>query len=264
MFFRRNYVTRVLFIVLCTVSGISFASSCELLSYNGSDNWYPYFSRQNLNHLGIMGDTLSKAADRAGLNIVLRPSMPWKRILFDLGSGRLDIVAGALKTQQREKNFHFSDAIHVAELRVFVRKDLRFNYSHISDLKGLKGGKVRGMSLGEEADNYAFDHLVIDDLPSPLSLLKMIESGRIDYGIFYWSTGKQEIQRYGLDSTIDILPTAIATEGLYIAFSKNSSCQSQIELLNNEIKKMKTDGSIEPIVQHYHWLLTSQEVEGET
>jgi ABC-type amino acid transport substrate-binding protein len=94
------------------------------------------------------------------------------------------------------------------------------------------------MSLGEKVDEYSFNYLVIDDVPSPKSLFQMIASGRLDYGIFYRSTGKKEVEKYNLTSTIESLPKVVATEGLSIAFSKNSQCQTHITLLNNEIKKM--------------------------
>jgi ABC-type amino acid transport substrate-binding protein len=91
-----------------------------------------------------MGDIVTRAAERAGIKIDLQPSMLWKRILFDLSSGRLDIIAGSLKTKQREKKFNFSDAIYFAKLRVFVRRDRRFDFSQMSDLVGKTGGKLRG------------------------------------------------------------------------------------------------------------------------
>ncbi len=254
------------FFHLAVVAYLSFSSavvfSCDNLSVNGADGWYPYFARQNPGKLGIMGDIVSGAADRAGIEIDLQPPIPWKRILFNLRYGNLDVIAGALKTQQREKQFQFSEPVHFAELRVFLRKDRRFDFEDISDLKERSGGKVRGMSLGQEADDYAFNHLVIDDVPSPHSLFQMVASGRLDYGIFYWSTGKQELIRSGLSHIIDVLPNALSKEGLYIAFSKNSQCQKEISLLNDEIQRMKQDGSIEAIIQYYHSAVASQELEG--
>jgi polar amino acid transport system substrate-binding protein len=240
----------------------SISHACESLSVNGATHWYPYFSHQDPQHLGIVGDVVVQAAERSGIKIDFLPPMPWKRILFNLGSGKLDIIAGALKTKQREKRFKYSAAIHFAELRVFVRKDRRFDYNQLSDLVGRQGAKVRGMSLGQEADNYSFNNLVFYDVPSPKHLFQMVESERLDFGVFYWSTGLQEIEKYNLTSMIDVLPTPIATEGLYIAFSKSSRCQSQITLLNNEIQKMKKDGSIEPIIQYYQSAVASQDMGG--
>ncbi len=252
----------ILLIVLSTTSNAGFTKSCKALSVNGADAWYPYFFRQNPVHLGIMGDIVTQAADRVGIETNIRPAIPWKRILFNLRNGDLNIIAGALKTQQRAKQFDFSTAVHFAELRVFVRKDGHFNFNQLSDLVGKSGGKVRGMSLGQKADIYSFNNLILDDVPSPKSLFKMVASGRLEYGIFYWSTGRQELERHNLSSTLDILPVAVATEDLYIAFSKNSRCQSQITLLNNEIRKMKDDGSIEKIIQYYQSAIVSQDAEG--
>lgn len=261
MLFRNSYLKQLLLIVLCSVSNLIFAASCESLSVNGADGWYPYFARQNPDKLGIMGDIVTRAAERANLNIRLNPSIPWKRILFNLRYGKLDIIAGALRTQQREKQFLFSSPVHFAELRVFVRKDRSFDFNQISDLIGRSGGKVRGMSLGQEAEDYAFENLIIDDVPSPKSLFQMVAGGRLDYGIFYWSTGKQEIEKNNLSSIIDILPYALSKEGLYIAFSKNSQCQAKISQLNNEIQRMKDDGSIEAIIQYYHSVVATEELE---
>ncbi len=199
-----------------------------------------------------MGDVVFQAADRAGLNITLNASKPWKRILFDLGNGNLDIVAGVLKTQQRQKQFFYSSAIHYAELKIFVRKGFSFPYQQISDLVGRRGGKLRGMSLGQVADDYAFDNLVIDDVPNVYSLLLMLANGRLDYGIFYGLTGQQEINKNTLSTIIDILPKAVTKEGLHIAYSKQSPCQQEINQLNNEIQTMQADGSIERIIQSYH------------
>lgn len=252
----------ILLIVLCTTSKAGFAKSCNALSVNGANDWYPYFSHKNPTHLGIMGDIVTQAADRAGIEINIRPAIPWKRILFNLRNGDLNIIAGALKTQQRAKQFDFSTAVHFAELRVFVRRNSHLNFNQLSDLIGKAGGKVRGMSLGQEADNYSFNNLILDDVPSPKSLFKMIASERLEYGIFYWATGRQELKRNNLSSTLDILPVAVATENLYMAFSKNSRCQPQITLLNNEIQKMKDDGSIELIIQYYQAEIASQDTEG--
>ncbi|GEM_PF-1857579 len=259
--FRSSYNKLILFIVLCNINSTGFASSCDSLSVNGADGWYPYFARQNPNRLGIMGDIVSRAAERSGLEINLKPSIPWKRILFNLRYGNLDVIAGALKTQQREKQFLFSTPVHYAELRVFVRKDRRFDYSHISDLKGKHGAKVRGMSLGQAADDYAFNNLVIDDAPSPKNVFQMVASGRLDYGVFYWTTGLIEVERNNLTAIVEALPNAVSKEGLYIAYSKNSHCQDEIAQLNDEINRMKNDGSIEAIIQYYHSAVAAQEME---
>jgi len=128
----------------------------------------------------------------------------------------------------------------------------QFNFTQLSDLQGLNGAKVRGMSLGQTADEYAFSHLVINDVPDPKSLLKMVATGRIDFGIFYASAGRKELQRNKLEGKIVLLDGSVSREGLFIAYSKSSNCQDQIELLDQQIIKMTQDGSINKIIEKYY------------
>ncbi len=91
------------------------------MSVNGADDWYPYFARKHPGEHGIMGDIVVTAAKRAGIEVSMQPSIPWKRILFNLRYGNLDVIAGALKTEQREKQFNYSPEVHHADLKIFVR-----------------------------------------------------------------------------------------------------------------------------------------------
>ena len=222
------------------------------MSVNGADDWYPYFARKHPGQHGIMGDIVVTAAKRAGIEVSMQPSIPWKRILFNLRYGNLDVIAGALKTEQREKQFNYSPEVHHADLKVFVRYDQQFNFTQLGDLQGLNGAKVRGMSLGQKADEYAFSHLVINDVPDPKSLLKMVATGRVDFGIFYASTGRKELQRNKLEEKIVLLDGSVSREGLFIAYSKTSKCQDQIALLDQQIIEMTHDGSIKNIIAKYH------------
>lgn len=226
--------------------------SCPFLSVNGADDWYPYFARAHTTHNGIMGDVVIMAAERAGIPINVSPALPWKRMLFDLRDGNLDVIAGALKTIQREKQFYFSPPVHHAELKVFARKDRAFNFTQLNDLEGLTGAKVRGMSLGQSVDDFAFSHLVINDVPDPTSLMKMIATKRVDYGIFYSSAGARELKRIKQDNNIVQLETVVSKEGVYVAYSKSSNCQKEISLLDKEITLMLDDGSINEIIAKYY------------
>lgn len=225
--------------------------ACDFLAVNGGDDWHPYFSREGDGKHGVVGDAIFLAGQRAGIKIVLQPSNPWKRVLFRLRHGGLDVIAGALKTKQREQQFNFSPEIYHADLNVFVRRDYQFNFAQISDLKGLHGGKVRGMSLGQTLDDYAFTHLVIDDVPDPRSLLKMVKTGRLDYGVFYGKAGNRELALRGLDKEVVQLENSVSREGIFIAYSKNSECQPKIKRLNEEIAFMLDDGSMKKIITKY-------------
>lgn len=236
------------------LSGLSYA--CSQLQVNGADSWFPYFYRGDqspgiMGNNGIIGDIVFQATHRIGVKAELNKKAPWKRILYDLRNGKIDMVAGALKTEEREKVFSFSNPVYYSEFRVFVRAEKQFQFNKLDDLTGKYGIKIRGMSLGQSVDSYAFEHLVIEDTTNASSLFKMIAAKRVDYGIFYLHSGLSELKKLKLDKTIVTLPKALTKEALYVAFSKESECQPQITQLSQEIDKMKADGSIQKITDYY-------------
>ncbi|MCG8668710.1 MAG: transporter substrate-binding domain-containing protein [Pseudomonadales bacterium] len=238
-------------LLMLTLSNVAGANSCDSLNVNGGQNWFPFFDRNNQDRYGILGDVVFQAAERQGIQLTLTPAVSWKRLLFDLKNGKLDIVAGALKTKKREKLFLYSNPVYYTSLNLYVRSDNQFTFEQPADLNNKRGLRIRGMSLGQEMDRYAFDHLILEETTDTSSLFKMVAAGRVDYGIFYLHSGLRELKRIRLKSKLVPLPNPIAKEPIYVAFSKTSNCQAEIQRLSQEIDRMLQDGSIERIVSSY-------------
>nr|WP_285903166.1 transporter substrate-binding domain-containing protein [Alkalimarinus sediminis] len=227
---------------------------------NGGSNWFPYFYRNSGEHYGIVGDIVLQASNRINITPVIGKKAPWKRILFDLKNGQIDVVAGALKTKEREKNFIFSNPVYYSEFHIFVRKQSQFEFNDLEDLIGKRGIKIRGMSLGQEIDEYAFENLVIDEVTDTDSLFKMIAAKRVDYGIFYLESGFSELQKLKLDQSLVALPYPLTQQPLYVAFSKQSRCPSAIQQLIKEIDLMIEDGAAEEIAKTYAYTKSNNRV----
>jgi len=245
-----------IFIILLSLQLSGAADACEKLQVNGANNWFPYFYRGEhspglMGNNGIIGDIVFQASRRISIKAELNLQAPWKRILYDLRYGKLDIVAGALKTKEREKIFSFSSPIFHSEFRIFVHTENQFLFTDLEDLIGKNGIKIRGMSLGQNIDDYAFENLVIHDATNTSSLFKMVAAKRVEYGIFYLHSGVSELKKLKLDQTLVALPKPLTREALYVAFSKESKCQPQIQQFSQEIDLMKADGSILKITNHY-------------
>jgi len=252
--FRTRNAKVFIFLLSLLLSGLGYA--CEKFQVNGANSWFPYFYRGELppgtmGNNGIIGDIVFQAISRIGIKAELNNQAPWKRILYDLRNGKLDIVAGALKTKEREKIFSFSSPVFYSEFRIFVRAEKQFQFTNLEDLIGKNGIKIRGMSLGQNVDNYAFENLIIEDATDTSSLFKMVAAERVDYGIFYLHSGLSELRKLQLDKALVALPKPLTREALYVAFSKKSECQPQIQVLSQEIEIMKTDGSIQKIADLY-------------
>ncbi len=220
------------------LSGISHA--CQQFQVNGANNWFPYFYRGDLSsgtmvNNGIIGDIVFQASNRIGIKAKLNQQAPWKRILYDLRNGKLDIVAGALKTKEREKIFYFSSPVFHSEFRIFVHTENQFQFKELEDLIGKNGIKIRSMSLGQGIDDYAFENLVVHEATNTNSLFKMVAAKRVEYGIFYLHSGLSELKKLKLDQTLVALPKPLTTEALYVAFSKNQNVSLKF---NNCLKKL--------------------------
>lgn len=238
-------------LVACSLQLKAEDDVCKELIVNGGSNWFPYFYRSNSEHYGIVGDIVLQASSRINIKPIVGKQTPWKRILFDLKNGQIDVVAGALKTKEREKIFTFSNPVYYSEFHIFVRKDNQFKFTELEDLIGKRGIKIRGMSLGQQLDEYAFENFVLEEVTDTDSLFKMVAAKRVDYGIFYLHSGSSELQRLKLDQSLIALQYPLTQQPLYVAFSKKSRCPVAVQQLSREIDLMNKDGSIEKIAGHY-------------
>jgi len=242
------------FITICVITFLSAytaAQQCQQIQINGGASWFPFFYQGSDQEFGIIGDIVIEASKRQGIQPVIIDPTPWKRTLLMLKHGSIDVVAGAIKTQERAREFQFSDTLITTQLRVIVRKDKQFLFKSIKDLKGLEGLKIRGHSLGTVHDNYAQRNLIIKEVHDISSILKMLMAHRADYGIYEIHGAVHNIKRFNLGNQLTILEHALSEEPLFVAFSKKSECSGAANSFFNTFNDMKRDGSIQRIQEHY-------------
>lgn len=224
---------------------------CSEVMYNGGEDWYPYFYRQGGDSKGIVNDILLEATSNSHLSLLLAPSTPWKRQLLELKAGHIDFLAGAIRNQEREQYFRFSQAVSQAQISIFTRANKAIDFKDLSDLIDLRGVKLLGMSLGNEADEFAFENLVIDETLSVRSLFKMVEVGRADYGVMYHSAGTKYLNQYNLSQKIVAEQTPLTIIDIHIAATKKSKCPQNIDRVLVEIIEMNKTGRTKEIEKLY-------------
>ena len=240
--------------IICFITFLSAycnAQQCQQIQINGGASWFPFFYQGSNQEQGIIGDIVIEASKRLGILPVIIDPTPWKRTLLMLKHGSIDVVAGAIKTQERAREFQFSDTLITTQLRVIVRKDKKFAFKSIKDLKGREGLKIRGHSLGSDHDDYAQRNLIIKEVHDISSILKMLMAHRADYGIYEIHGAIHNIKRLNLGNQLTILDHALSKEPLFVAFSKNSECSGTANSFFNTFNDMKKDGSIQQIQEHY-------------
>ena len=250
----------IIFLALVSFFTISFSAnsqaqpsnSCTSFSGNGINNWYPFVYRKDDGQLtGIVVDGTQEALKRIGLELEIDNDKPWKRILYDLEQGNVDMVLGAYWNKERAAQYHYSEQLGTDELRVFVKDGKQFPLTSPQDLIGHSGMRLLGGSLGDEFDTFASNHLDFIEVPKSDSIVIMLQNNRADYGILGYVEGLQHIHALGLEKTIVPLNMPILSNAMHVMINKNANCAHHVEDMNKAILDMRDDGTLQNIIDDH-------------
>ncbi len=223
--------------------------------------WYddaPYsFAAPNGEVRGFNADLVREALHRMGCTTKF-VEMPWARALLELEAGRLDILPGALRKQERERYAYFSRAVNRSPNVLFVHKNAAAIY-RINKLADLMGTNFRlGIQIGV---TYGPDFETLSKLPeftarfTTLSLRKsawkMMEVGRLDGIIADEVTALKELQELGLSKDIVRTSVVVSVEPALIALSKKSLTEDFLKDFDRSLGSMLADGNYREIRERY-------------
>lgn len=246
-------MSRVLVLMIILIPWLASARDhCSPIKVNGAENWLPFYLH-NLDggYRGVMGDALELAADNTGIELEFQAAIPWKRVLLQLRKDQIDVVAGAVKTRYRSRYFNFSSQILSTHLGLYRHRDNPLDYRRFADLNELAGGYVRGMSLGQAFDDYAFEHLLLDDVSSPHNLFQMIRNRRLDYGIYYSAAAPRYFDNDPNKEGVALEVGDFSELGIFFMFNREGRCKNVIMTLMNEVMRLKSAGQLNEILEQY-------------
>ncbi|MDU9403584.1 transporter substrate-binding domain-containing protein [Pseudomonas sp. zfem004] len=221
----------VLWLVLALLPTLTLADEpCRQLTATGNPEYPPYLWRDPHNPQQLIGanaDLLKHVASELGLAVEILYTGPWSRAQEELNTGRIDLMAGYFHTQAREQwvdyvspPFLFNSSV------VWVRKGEGFAYGDWSDLKGRRGGTLVNNSHGQAFDDYARAQLSLEAVPSATQAFEKLLRKRNDYVIFEHYPGLALARTLGKEQQLEILEPPVSSEGLYLALSHKSPCNT--------------------------------------
>ena len=77
----------------------------------------------------------------------------------------------------------------------------------------------------------------------------MLVDHRADYAVVAPFGFLVEAEKIGYEDKIEKLPVPIASRNLHIAFSKKSTFLKYLPIINNKLKQLQHDGSMEKILK---------------
>ncbi|RED49919.1 substrate-binding periplasmic protein [Aestuariispira insulae] len=209
-------------------AGLAWIPSPLLACQNVSISTHPFIPPWSW----LQGDRLDGVGIEITRDVLDRLKIPyqvtylgsWKRVLKLAETGHLDIVPNVFKTPERQEWLIYQNSPFKADdAVVFSRRDTPFPITSLKDLAGLRGGTTVGDSWGAEFDRF-LNKQGAERAPTAQSLMKMLAHHRIDYAVYAVTSGRAVAKSIGLSEQIQHHPAPRASEGMYIGFSKKSSC----------------------------------------
>lgn len=203
---------------------------------------------------GILVDILRYAEPELGIKfkIELYPMARAIKYSYDNNGG----VIGFSKTEDRLRDFDYSDPVYTDDIILVVKKGREFKFEKIEDLREKTVVYQRGASYGpvfEEAKKV----FVPVETNNSVSGLLFINAERADAIVI--SPGIKALQALlddqllvNLKNAFVPLPNPLAIDQNYLAFHKDMKMGDFIKRFNILIKKGKESGDINRIIEKYN------------
>lgn len=255
-------IKKILYLLLI-VPMLSFAGDCERLTVSSNPEYPPFLWQTNTQPVqlkGVLVSFMQRLSDVTGIKIDMVYAGPWLRVQSQVRTGSLDIIA-VFHTEDRT---HWLDYLHPEVIKtdtaIWVNKANIFEFKHLEDLKNRSGLAVMGHSLGQDSDDYIDKNLTISEVSSVQQGLKMLEEQRADYLMYARAPGQSYAQQLNTKDVVT-LPTPVSSEQIYLAFSKQSKCNTSAnrEKLTAALEQAKRENwAIDLVVQAQgQWLQNS-------
>ena len=221
----------------------------------GYEDWAPFEAATDRGPAGINVAIHEAIAAKTGCELVWQ-NRPWKRVLRNIERGKADIANTASITPERRDYARFSNPYLPYEAILFLQADDTRQYDSLQAF--LDAGNTlaitRGYTYGDAADalldrpNYA-DQIVVTD--SHESSVRGLAFGRVDGTVGNRYTLGHTAKVNGLVRKIRATDTVVQSEPVHFMFSKESVPQKVIDAFNDAITELKTEGTIQKIVNEH-------------
>lgn len=217
-----------------------------------SDDYEPYTSSKK-NGSGVILDIVRKAFATHDI-IVKYKFAPWKRCEKIVKAGDAFGAIPYFKTQERLRNFNFSDPIIYSFNTFFYNKEKfpnGFTWETLEDFQGYHVGGILGywyMSAFERAG------LTVDKVRSDKQSLGMLIAQRIDFTVIDKLTGLQLLQKYFPDDkqVIGVLDKPESFIKFYVMISRTyPETAKYTDYLNHGLEHLKAGGEYYRILEQY-------------
>ncbi len=216
---------------------------------SGHPEWPPIMWRDGDKIVGAGPQLVEKIAGDLGFKVESKYTGLWDEVQAKAKSGEVDMLAAAYKTAERETYMDYSDAYTTDPIALFVKKGKAFPYNKWEDLIGKRGVATVGDSYGQEFDAFIKTKLNVERMNTVDEAFAALTSGTADYFVYALYGGQKVLNGKKTSGQFEALTKYVAEENFYITISKKSPLEKFLPQINELIKKYKSDGTIDKLIQ---------------
>ena len=215
---------------------------------------YPPFSFDEKGEpKGICIDILNEVSTRTGIDIAYQMT-PFNRALENVKEGATDAMTPIYRTTEREAYLSFTTESLVPDSNsFFVRTDSSIQFSgDLNSLKTYTIGLVSNNSFGNAFDAAVSEGILKTEGTSDINgIIKKLIGKRQDiiiggtYPVLYLS------KKLGVSDQIRALTPPVSNEFIVLCFTKKADHTADAKRINDTLKEMKADGTIDQIISAY-------------
>ncbi|MCP4369472.1 MAG: amino acid ABC transporter substrate-binding protein [Deltaproteobacteria bacterium] len=250
----RKMILAGMFLFLITMVMNEHGNCEEAKTLTLATGEYAPYTSAEMEGYGLMTEIVSATVKEMGFE----PEYvfhPWRRCENSVREGRIWATFPYGLTEERAKNFFFSDVLLVTSTKFFYSKKhqkQKITWETLEDLKPYKIGGVLGYYYEKEFQQAGLN---VEYTDTEEFCIKMLRFGRIDLFPQDVAVGWALIKKYFPEEieNFGVLDKAHETSGYYLMVSKTyPKTKDLLQKFNAALKRIKQHGVIERIVQKYH------------
>ena len=239
-------------IFLLAVLLVSPLAQAETITLVSGDDYAPYADR-NLPQGGMTTELIKTAFAQEKVEAKVE-WLPWARGFNDAKEGTFAGTFPYLKTDERAKDFLYSDVVIKLESNIFIKAgNTKYNFADVAGMKGSTACVPLGWAPPKALEDSLKNGQIKKAEPKDGSTcVKMLEAGRADFFVTDETQGKAAIKASGVAAGAVIMAPVppLADNSLYLIVGKSfTGGKELLTKFNKGLATLHASGAYEKIVK---------------
>ena len=239
---------RLIVLLFIGLTAVAHGQPLQLVT---GDGYQPY-TDQSLPLRGMVTEIVERAFAAVGENTKI-DFRPWKRGYEGTKKGLYAGTFPYIKTEERERDFYYSQSIHPVYVRMFVHRDSEFHT--LQDLKGRRICIPLGYATNEQFRSFLQENAIRrDGNPTDLATcFQLLSFKRMDFVVINEVNGWTTIENAQLEkASFRTLDEVLQEDGHYLIVSRaHPDAQRIISQFNKGLQRLTDQGALQEIIDRH-------------